>query len=115
MCVAVCFVISSVPIDLSPYAEELCKNAVPLLYSQHSETRHAAQSLLSALAKQCSDAASVKTCSNLLLTALKSKVILFGSTCSCYTLGNVFPVLVLIFLWCGRIKKNFSRCFYLGI
>ena len=62
MCVAVCFVISSIPIDLSPYAEELCKNAVPLLfYSQHSETRHAAQSLLSALAKQCSGATCVKT------------------------------------------------------
>lgn len=70
--VAVCLVISSVPIDLSQYAGSIMEKAIPHLSSQNSATRHACRELMCALAKQCSDGSSVSNGISLLSTTLKS-------------------------------------------
>jgi hypothetical protein len=71
---AVALVISSVPIDLSQYAESLLEKAAPLLGSQNPGTRLDAQALVASLAKQCSDASAAKKVLQVLSTALKSKL-----------------------------------------
>lgn len=65
-------VVSSVPIDLSQYAEKLLENCIPLLGSQNPDTRQDAQALIGSLAKQCSDASAVQKALSLLSQALKS-------------------------------------------
>lgn len=71
--VAVALVVSSVPIDLSQYAENLVKNCIPLLGSQIPGTRLDTHALVGALALQCSDASTVQLLLQLLSAALKSR------------------------------------------
>ena len=59
LCVAVSFVVSSVPIDLSSYTD-IAKNVFPYLSSPCQNTREEAQGLMEALAKQCSDKAAAQ-------------------------------------------------------
>jgi len=52
---AVAVVLSSVPVDLSGYSDEVFKCIKPHLSSAHPETSAAAHDCLSALCRQCSD------------------------------------------------------------
>ena len=71
--IAVGFMVSAVPIDVSQYAEDISKNAVSHLSSHSPATREHAQILFKALAKQSSDLQPVEQLSKQLFTALKSK------------------------------------------
>lgn len=66
--------IAAVPIDMSTYSEAILEKAMPYLSSPQPQTREDTQSLVSALAKQCSDASSAKTAINQLSAAFKSKL-----------------------------------------
>lgn len=72
--VAVTFVVSSVPIDLSSYAGEILEKCVSQLSSsqQRAETRQDTQDLVCALCKQCSDNSSAIGLFSQLSLALKS-------------------------------------------
>jgi len=69
---AVAFMVSVLPIDCSQYAVDILKNTTPHLSSNQPPTRHYALSLVTALAKQCSDPGPVNSMLEQLLTALKS-------------------------------------------
>ena len=65
--------VSSLPIDVSQYAEDIAKNTVPHLSSNAAATRGHALLLFTALSKQSSDLRPVEQLLKQLITALKSK------------------------------------------
>lgn len=67
--------VSSVPIDVSQYAEDIAKNAIAHLSSNTAATREHARLLFTALAKQSSDLRPIEQLSKQLFTALKSKIV----------------------------------------
>ena len=66
------FVVSCVPIDLSPFASDILEKCVCHLSSQHLETRKDTQELILAICKQCSDASAASKAFSQLSAALKS-------------------------------------------
>ncbi len=67
-------VLLSVPIDLSPYCDEIVKIVLPLLSSAVAATSQAAHDCMKALSRQCSDKTVALALLKQLDGALKSTV-----------------------------------------